>query len=317
MTNKDKYRKFCETEDNLLIFQKDWWLDSVCEWNVVIIEKNNKIVAALPYVLEKQALFKLITLPSLTQRMVLYIRYPKNQKYETKLSYEKKIMNQLLEQLPPYDVFNMNFHYTLKNWLPFYWNGFQQTTRYSYVLESLSDVDKLWANMNNKNRTDIRNAQKNIHIEVKDNIRLFYETVSQTFQRKNINIPYSFNTLNKMYEASKVNNSVRLFFAYDSEKIIHSAIMIVWDNEYAYYILGGSDTKLRTSNANTLLLWEAIKFSSTVTKRFDFMGSMIEPLEKYFRSFGGTQEDYLQIFKTNSTLWRIKSFVMKLSRKFY
>ena len=77
-----------------------------------------------------------------------------------------------------------------------------------------------------------------------------------------------------------------------------SAIYIVWDANSAYYLLGGSDPNFRSSGANSLLLWEAIKFASGVTKRFDFEGSMIEPIERYFRGFGATQKPYLSISKT-------------------
>ena len=52
MTNKEKYRKFCEKEKNIPIFSKDWWLDSVCgenAWDVVLFEKGGEIWASLPY----------------------------------------------------------------------------------------------------------------------------------------------------------------------------------------------------------------------------------------------------------------------------
>jgi hypothetical protein len=42
-------------------------------------------------------------------------------------------------------------------------------------------------------------------------------------------------------------------------------------------------------------MWEAIKFASTVTKRFDFEGSMIEPVERFFRAFGAKQTPYFAL----------------------
>lgn len=41
-------------------------------------------------------------------------------------------MNYFIDNLPKFDYFNMNFHYSITNWLPFYWRGFKQTTRYTY-----------------------------------------------------------------------------------------------------------------------------------------------------------------------------------------
>ena len=55
----------------------------------------------------------------------------------------------------------------------------------------------------------------------------------------------------------------------------------------------------------SLCMWEAIKFASTVTKKFDFEGSMIESVERFFRAFGAVQKPYIHITKTPSTVLRI------------
>lgn len=66
-------------------------------------------------------------------------------KYANRLSEEKQLMTELTEQLPRFDLFRQNFHYSITNWLPFYCKGFQQTTRYTYRLSDLSDLDAVWA----------------------------------------------------------------------------------------------------------------------------------------------------------------------------
>ena len=86
---------------------------------------------------------------------------------------------------------------------------------------------------------------------------------------------------------------------------MHAAIYLVWDKYSAYYLIGGSDPKLRNSGATSLALWEAICFASTVTKSFDFEGSMIESVERFFRGFGGNQVSYFHIWKFNSILIEI------------
>ena len=51
----------------------------------------------------------------------------------------------------------------------------------------------------------------------------------------------------------------------------HAGVYIVWDSNSAYYIMGGGDPELRSSGATTLCMWEAIKFSASVTACFDFV----------------------------------------------
>jgi len=40
LTDKELYREFCQVEDNIPIFSKDWWMDAVCgedNWDVILI----------------------------------------------------------------------------------------------------------------------------------------------------------------------------------------------------------------------------------------------------------------------------------------
>lgn len=76
---------------------------------------------------------------------------------------------------------------------------------------------------------------------------------------------------------------------------MHAAAYIIWDENSAYYLMGGGNPELRTSGATSLVMWEAIKFASDVTKHFDFEGSMLEPVERFFRAFGAEQVPYFQI----------------------
>ena len=69
--------------------------------------------------------------------------------------------------------------------------------------------------------------------------------------------------------------------------------------------MGGSDPNLRNSGAMSLCMWEAIKFASTKTKKFDFEGSMIESVERYFRAFGAEQKPYFHITKVLSYMLRM------------
>jgi hypothetical protein len=95
--------------------------------------------------------------------------------------------------------------------------------------------------------------------------------------------------------ACATQNARRIFFAEDAEKRIHAAIYVIWDDASAYYLMGGENPELRNSEASSLLMWEAIQFAATVTKKFDFEGSMIEPIERFFRGFGARQVPYSHV----------------------
>ncbi len=103
-------------------------MDAVCgetNWDVLIVEKGGKIVAFMPIYIKRKYGIKYISQPKATQLSGIHIIYPENQKYERRLSYEKEIMNEIIDQLENLDIayYQQNFHYSVTNWLPFYWRG--------------------------------------------------------------------------------------------------------------------------------------------------------------------------------------------------
>ena len=137
-----------------------------------------------------------------------------------------------------------------------------------------------------------------------------------TFERQGITIPYSYEFVARLDRACVKYNARKILFAEDEKGKIHAAIYIVWDDNAAYYLMGGGNPNLRTSGATSLLIWEAIKFSASVSKAFDFEGSMIEPIERFFRAFGAIQTPYHKITKMNKKM-RIAYSLRGISRKLF
>jgi len=309
MTNKEKYIDLCKTEKTIPIFSQPFWLDIVAgkkNWDVAIVEnKNYEIIGSIPYVWKKKHGFKILTMPKLTPSLGPWLNYPDNQKYHSKLSFEKRVMTQLINQLPKFDYFVQNFHYSITNWLPFYWKGFKQTTIYSYIIESSLTLDQIWKNIDKTEKRDILRAQKILTIKTNLGIKKFFDINKKTFERQGKKIPYSKNFVAQLNSSYKIKNK-KMLFAIDKKNRIHGAIYIVWDQSSVYYLMGGGDPKLRNSGAQKLLIWEAIKFASKIKRNFDFEGSIIKKITRSFEGFGAVQKPYFNITKTNSKLLKLE-----------
>ncbi len=305
---KEKYREWSSNASDVRLFSKAWWLDAVCpDWDVALVEKNSDIVAALPYTFDKLAGQRVIKMPELTPWLDVFIDYPQGQKYTRRLAYEKEIFSDLIRQLPNVPRFRQRYSYALTNWLPFYWQGFQQTTRYSYVLADLVNLDLVFAEFRENIRREIRKAKKRLVVTESDDLQTFYQFNLKTFQRQNKTPSFSYELLQRVDSVCQTQNCRKIFFAADADKI-HAVLYLVWDAHSAYYLMGGADPALRSSGASSLLMWHAIQFAATVTRQFDFEGSMIEPIERFFRSFGAVQTPYFSISKNRGLFKLIELF---------
>jgi hypothetical protein len=324
MNNKEKYIEFCNAE-NICIFSQYWWLDAVSQsdgWDVILCEKGGSILAALPYSFTRSRKGIEIYQAKLTQKNGMYIKYPSRQKYTSRLSFEKKVMREIIEKLEKDNLckYTQNFDYTTTNWLPFYWNGYNQTSRYTYVIEDTSNLEKIYSNIDSSTKNIIRKAEKLVRVKEDLDINSFYEINKMTFERKGMKIPYNYELLSRIDEECKKRRCSKILYAVDEEENIHAAIYLVWDKTSMYYLLGGINPSYKNSNSTSLLLKTAIELAAEMNLKFDFEGSMNKEIEEFFGSFGGKQIQYFTIsksfkFNLRDTLMFIVSSSPKLKRR--
>ncbi|EGG99894.1 hypothetical protein imdm_492 [gamma proteobacterium IMCC2047] len=313
---KETYRQFCENESTLPIFSRDWWLDTVAGpegWDVVTVEKGGEITAALPYSLTNKFGLTVLGQPPLTQCLGPWLKESKA-KYAKQLGQQKDLMISLVENLPQYSHFSQKWHFSQTNWLPFHWQGFEQSTRYTYRLENLGDEQELWSNLQENIRREIKKARDRLGIFVRDDlgIKEFLELNKLVFSRQGRKLPYTEALVERIDRACEERMCRKIFIAEDKEGRLHAGVYIIWDDNSAYYLMGGGDPELRNSGATSLCMWEAIRFAGNHVNSFDFEGSMIEPIERFFRAFGAVQTPYSSIKKTPSRFLQSLFFLQKL-----
>jgi len=282
------------------VFEQPWWLEAVApgRWREAVVRRDDDaVLARLPYVLRRRFGLTTIEQPPLTQVLGPWLA-PTNGKYATRLDTEKKLLGGLVEALPPFDHLRLSLSTHLTNWLPFYWAGFEATVRYTYRLEDLSDLDRLRADFQEHVRRALRKAEKSVEVDHDYPLDGLLRLNAATFARQGLDVPYSDELVRRIDAACAARGARRILGAVDADGRTHAVLFVVWDERTCYPIINGGDPELRSSGANTLLYWEAIRLAAEVSQVFDFEGSMIEPIERFVRAFGGTQTPYFSISKT-------------------
>jgi len=299
MSDITDYKKLCDNESRIPIFSSYWWLDAVCgddNWDVVLLKRNDEIIASMPYFFRNETM-KLIMMPKFTPKLGPWLKYPPCQKYTSKLSFEKTVLNELIKKLPKFNIFIQNFDYSFHNILPFYWNDFDSKVGFTYIIEDLTDLDKVYSNFSSNLRRNIRKAKELVDLEDSDSLEDLFTTINLTYKRQNKKNPVNYSLFKKIDSICKTKNCRKIFLARDADNKLHAGIYLIWDENSAYYLIGGGDPVHRNSGAMSYLMWEAIKHASLVTLKFDFEGSSIHSIERFFSSFGAIQKTYFQVYK--------------------
>jgi hypothetical protein len=190
------------------------------------------------------------------------------------------------------------FHPRYENWLPFYWRGFRQTTRYTHQI-SLSGGVPFRARYGEKVKAPLRTARRNglALVEVTD--AQVARLNRLTYEARRTRPPFSDEYLLRFLREASRRGCAYARGVTDANGALHAAALVVHDAGSANLILDGSDPRYRGSGGNTLLIDHMIEFAAARCRTFDFEGSMHERIERFYRGFGGRVVPYSVIHAGN------------------
>jgi hypothetical protein len=283
------------------LFHEPWWLDAAApgSWQQASVSKDGRQVARLPYAEQRVLGFRLLVTPPLVARLGPAIDL-EEMRYGARLRRYDELVNELLDQLPAADLVQQVLHpETEQSWLPFYRRGFTIEPRISYVIDSIRDLDQVWRNMSGDSRTKIKAAGKALVVERDDTAERLDRMVRATFRRQHRGLPFDPDTIHRVTSECVRRDQGTILTAVDASGAVHASLFCAWGQNRAWYLLGGGDPELRSSQAGSLLIWQSIKEAAGRADRYDFEGSMLPNIAEHFRRLGGRQETYFVAVKTS------------------
>ena len=281
---------FVDKSPQGMVFHKSFWLKASGGRYVIYgYFKGGELYAGICLSYRVKFGIKMVSKPEITPYSGVLFK-ERDAKYVSKLSAEKEASRQIAQRL------KSDFHLVLLHFSPgpidlqpFIWEGFSTSIQYTYIIRLDRTLEDIWEAMEDTTRNDIRRAEKDgISIIQSDDFNTTLNLVEKTFARQNKAVrcklkAFSYN------EVLAQRSQCKSFLAKDKNGDCIAAVYIVWDSRRSYYLLGGYDSEKSHHGATALAMWEAIKFSKQelALEEFDFEGSMIPQLERFFRGFGG------------------------------
>ena len=273
-------------------------------WDVVLsLSPNSEVIACLPYVIKKKYGISIVGQPAFTHKLGPWIRLTDQPELDRRKN-ERKLINELYEKLPKANFYIQNWDYRYRDWLPLFWRGYDQITKYSYVIKSKT-VDEAWNRIAKNIRGDIKKAKKIVSIKSDCSFENFFNLIESTFERQGLSNPFNFSAMKKLLDEALKRGCGKIYVAVDDKGRLHSGIFVIWDSSSTYYLFSGSDPLLRNSGSNSLCLWGAIEESINSGRDFDFEGSMVKGIENYFSGFGGHLTEYFGLYNASNILLKI------------
>jgi len=303
LENTELYSDLAESAND--VFSSEGWLSIYGNSLKLVGIYNNdqKLIGGFYYYQTKKMGASFIKLPPYSPHCGLFhISDAKNQ--ASLNSTNKEVISEVCDYLSSQKskLLVLAFHAKIIDLQPFIWSKYKVVPNYTYQIELSKDLDTIYSNYDPKNRNKINSCLKQ-EIVVKENdmskesMFLFFKQAllsagANVYEEELKNIFHKFsNDKNSFCLSVNVNNKLQ------------GAVFCAYDRNVCYYLFGGMDKNAEVSGVTNLLLHKSIeKAKSLGCQTFDFEGSMLKGVEKFFRSFGPKLVPYYTVNKASLPL---------------
>jgi hypothetical protein len=208
---------------------------------------------------------------------------------------QKKIMTAIGDYLRtgPYFFYKLDFAPEFRDMQSLVWSGIQVNVRYTYQIDLNQTVEKIIENFDPKIKNLISKSQREGHLFTTDvALKGSIELIKKNLVNKPSMHPEYLDNILRFLNRESVSLWANILY-----KEQHGAVAVCATyQDCVYYLFGAVDRLLNDNSMQTAALYQAI-FTSKKNgfKTFDFEGSGIPAIEKFFRSFGGTLTPYFSI----------------------
>lgn len=304
MGSKELYSAFCGST-YVPVYSQPWWMDAVCgpeNWDVWLYEEGGRVAAAMPYYLEKREHGLYITKAPLTQNNGIVFKHPANSGYVSQAKFEERVIRGAMSFVDSLGlaVYEQQFQTSFSNWLPFCWCGCSALPRYTYVIDSRSDIDDVRARISKLCGKKIRKGMRNGSMRIGMDPDCFYREHEKIFTKQGLPCPFSSELWADLYDSCLKRGCGEIVWYQTAEGKVASLLFVVWDDRRMYELVGGSVPEYQSLDTYAALIWSCVELAHSKGLLYDFEGSMIERISKSFREFGGEPELYFRIRKVYS-----------------
>ncbi len=275
-------------------------------------DKGGNIVAALPFVHYRNKGLHRISMPAFAQYTPLSFVYPEGISNSKKFSFQAQIIAQIVDNLPIADhyLFRLPFHH--QNVLPFVWNGFETSIRYSFILSRGFTAETVLKKVQSSVRRKIKQLNNELTVESSTDADLLFELTNKNYAFKNMKNPYSREEYERLLQFGFEQNCCAYYIAKNSSGRVIGTHVYLWDQDYVHYLVGATDPEFRNAGASTFLIWKGIELAAEKNLSFNFEGSMDENIALFFSKFNAKLTPYYSVEKYRNGAIR---FLLKNLRK--
>jgi hypothetical protein len=302
-----RWDEFVSAQKMGTIFHTAWWYRA---WGIepvvqACIDGQGRIQAGMCYSVGRRFLSRAVVRPPLTPCNGPVYCPASGAGRHKQNSHAKKMTLMAIHALPRIGVYDFILHPDQCDVMPFLWNGFDSHVAYTYVIPC-SERETWQQQASKTQRWQIRKAAKDaaeqgMKIETDAPLDAVLPLLDETADDRHFSLAKCGGKWAAWWQEVHAHGAGRTYLLRDGQGQPAAATIMVWDNRRTYYLAGGIRSDLRKGSiANVLLVHRMICDAHEQGLDFDFEGSVLPGVERFFRSFGGELRPRYRLVKLPS-----------------
>ena len=299
-----RWDAFIEASPEGGLFSLYGYLSALNEhWQAAVVtDKKDRWMAVMPFTEVRKWRYRMVAQPAFSQfwgpcfvplgSLSVYKQYSRKREWGQLLVQAWQEAHLVLQNCHPHFDFPM----------PFYESGYEIRTRYTYVLDLHQEQENIWMGLEPSLRRRIRRVDEQEWKLVKlDSIEPLLELYAAQKNQGNDILGVAHNAeqrLEKLTQYLQQNHLGALWGLQNQAKETLAAAAFARYKEKTLYLWGTYHPQQAPAGAMAWLLWQQVLTARAAgCAIFDFEGSMIPDIARFFRRFGARPIPYLQLYK--------------------
>jgi hypothetical protein len=272
---------------NQLTYAYTWYLDIVSPNWEALVSDNYEFIMPLP--IKKKYGISYLVQPTLTQQLGIF----------SENTIEQSIVNKFIKQIPS---FSYELHLNENNY------GSKNASLPNLVLNLNEKYEVIFSKYSKNTIRNIAKAQK-LQLKIQKGIPIdqfmsFYYSVEKKYRSAQQSI------VKELITKGISENAMTLYGVYSASNSLIASLCVLHSAHRITYLLPISNVEGKASSAMFLLIDSIIKSESGKSVEFDFEGSSIDGIARFYIGFGALNKPYniIKQFRPNFLIGKLNKF---------
>lgn len=277
--------------DGLPLHLQPGWLNAVCagaDWEMFTASLSQRPIANWVVQWTKRGLMQYARSPMLSPYMDPFQQTGNVSATHSVIS-RKQELKALVGALPRFAIVRQQFAPDSPYGIAAAQLGIADAKGHTRVLDLSNSIEALWEGISSNQRRDIRRADDRLVLRLghDGDLPALWALQSAAFTRSKSPSPYFEEGYLRAVSFALANDFGNVFVA-ESNDGIEAAVFVAAIGHRATYLSGGYRPGPKSRGAVAALLWEAVQHFHARCQWFDFEGSSIPSIDRFFAALGGT-----------------------------